>query len=408
MKKALIISAHYKPEPNFITTNIAESLAKNGFDVKVITAHPNYPFGRFYDSVKTIRPSVSIENQVKVWRIPFFPNHSKSIFKRAFSYISFAIIAALMAPFIVRTPNIVLVYQTPFTTALASLWFKFFRSSKLYYICCDLWPESFSASGVVKNSLMNRISLEYSRIINKQADFLICSTVGITQRYLRDGISSDQLAFVPVWTDGIPEESVLDFTVKKNSKSLVYAGNIGTAQGLDVLLEAAQLCLKDDIDIEFKVYGTGTEFERLSHQALTFPNVKFFGRVSPEEAFEAMATATAVLVHLNDTPLFRLTLPSKLAGAFASGGVVIAGLSGEGADVVRSSQCGLVFTPGNARELAESLRSVSRLDLNEYSALCLKSVRFYRSNFMKSQLIKYYVELAETGRTKGMSLQNNF
>lgn len=406
MDKILIISMHYRPEPNFITVDIAEELVRIGFDVKVITAHPNYPFGHFYDSVKSIWPSVSIENQVAVWRLPFFPDHSRSVIKRVLSYISFAIIAAILGPFLVRSPDIVLVYQTPFTTALTSLWYKFFRRSKLYYICCDLWPESFSASGVVHSSIINRIAYRYSRFINEQGDFLMCSTVGMTQRYLRDGIGSDRLAFVPAWTDGIPEEPALDVVLKKNAKSIVYAGNIGTAQGLDVLLEAAEICFDAGIEFEFKIYGTGTEFERLSRQAMTLPNVKFHGRVSPEEAFEAMAAATAVLVHLNDTPLFRLTLPSKLAGAFASGGIVIAGLMGEGADIVNSSQCGLVFKPGNAEELVEALRSVFQMEVKEYSDLCQKSLRFYKSHFMKSQLIKYYVELIETGYTKGMSLKN--
>ena len=255
----LIITAHYKPEPNFITADLAHQLQLRGHFVSVITAHPNYPYGRFYDSVTSIAPEKSIEDGVQVWRLPFFPDHSRSKLKRSFSYLSFTGIASIFSIFCARRPKVVFVYQTPFSSALASIWFKYVLKAKVYFICCDLWPESFSATGVVESGLIMKIAYKYSRWINRRADFIVCSTRGMVARYRNDNIAPEKLAYVPVWTDGIPTNPTASGVQKFRNRNLVYAGNIGSAQGLDILLEAGKVLQDEDIDFRIDVYGSGTE-----------------------------------------------------------------------------------------------------------------------------------------------------
>src|SRR5436305_1120071 len=95
--RILIITMYYLPEPNFITADVARALTAVG-DVTVITAHPNYPYGRFYPGTRFWRPTRSVENGVTVWRLPFVPDHSSSVLRRGFSYLSFALIAGVFAP----------------------------------------------------------------------------------------------------------------------------------------------------------------------------------------------------------------------------------------------------------------------------------------------------------------------
>ena len=115
-----------------------------------------------------------------------------------------------------------------------------------------------------------------------------------------------------------------------------------------------------------------------------------------------MNEATAVLIHLNDTPLFRMTLPSKLAGAFASGGLVLAGLQGEGAEVAINSGSAFVFHPEDAHALCKLIKDICNLSQYDYEQAVQRSIEFYNLNFNKEKLLKFYCELVESGYTKGI------
>ena len=129
----------------------------------------------------------------------------------------------------------------------------------------------------------------------------------------------------------------------------------------------------------------------------------FHGRVSPEEAFEAAKKATAVLIHLNSSPSFRMTLPSKLASAFAAGGIVFAGVEGEAEEWVRQSGAGFTFSPGNASQLVGLIKMIFQITETEYEQLTLRALDFYKVNYEKNRLLKFYEELLATNRTDGLS-----
>src|SRR5688500_4580045 len=116
--RLLVLSQHYRPEPNFICADVAESLS-DLFDVVVVTAHPNYPTGKFYPGTRFWTISRSVENGVTVWRIPMFPDHSLSQFRRGFSYLTFAVLSAVVALIVAPRPAAIWVYHGPFTTILA-------------------------------------------------------------------------------------------------------------------------------------------------------------------------------------------------------------------------------------------------------------------------------------------------
>ena len=100
-RRVLVLTQHYHPEPNFITADVAEALAAD-FDVTVVTAHPNYPEGRFYSGTRPWRPLRRVERGVTVWRVPMYPYHGRPQVKRCLSYSSFALVAAVWAPFVGR------------------------------------------------------------------------------------------------------------------------------------------------------------------------------------------------------------------------------------------------------------------------------------------------------------------
>lgn len=395
MRRVLLLSLHYRPEPNFITADVAARLAGEGFAVTVVTAHPNYPLGRFYDSVSSLYPEHSEEAGVSVWRLPFLPDHSRSKVRRSAAYGSFTLAAALFAPFAEPSPDLVWVYNAPFTTGAAALWFRYARGSKVAFICPDLWPESFEAAGVSPPRPILQLMYAYSRWINRRADLLVATTRGMLRRYEADGIPRSRLRFAPLWVDGTAsppreEETARDFRI-------LYAGNLGPAQALDVVLEGARLLLDSGVEVKIDFYGAGSEEARLAELAkkLGLTGVTFKGRVSQDEVFRAAAGAAAQIVHLTPSPFFSMTVPSKLASCLATGRPVLAGLAGEALEIAKESGGAIVFEAGNPHDFKRAVLELSAMSEAERAAMGARGRKYFEENLRPDALLSRYVEYSK-------------
>lgn len=392
--RILVLTMHYRPEPNFITADVAAALGGLG-SVTVVTAHPNYPFGRFYKGVRPWRPRASIENGVRVWRLPFIADHSVSTLRRGLSYLSFAIAAALVAPVVGGRPAVVWVYQSPFTTALAALWFRWVIRVPVVYTSADLWPESLGATAVLRPGRLMRALYAYSRWINRQADLIICSTRGTLDRYKRDGIPDERLAHVPVWVDGIPDAVDGNISPRESPRSIVYAGNLGPAQSLATLIRAAALIKREAPNITFDLYGAGASEDELRSLAteLEATNVRFHGRVDAPEAFRASAAALAQVVSLAKTPLFRMTVPSKLPFAIAAGAPLLYALEGEAAKIASESGLGIPFDSDDPSTLVDAVRRAAGLTQHDRETMQERADAYFRRSFARAALLERYLRL---------------
>lgn len=397
--RILVLSQHYRPEPNFIVSDVAEALARHA-EVTVVTAHPNYPTGRFYPGTRYWLLEKSTENGVTVWRVPFLPDHSTSKLRRMAAYLSFALVAGTVAPFVAPRPALVWVYQGPFTTMLAALWFKYVGRARVILTCADLWPESFVAAGVVRPGRLVRLAMRYRRAINRAADLIICSTRGTLERFAAEGIPRSRLCFVPVWVEGatrLPEPS--SGASSEGEATVVYAGNLGPAQQLDTVIRAAALLESDGDPFRFDFYGAGAEEENLRTLArdLGLQTVRFRGRVPPEEAVAASSHAFAQIVSLRRDPLFAMTLPSKVSACLAAGAPILYALEGEAAEIVEQSGGGVRFDPDAPASFVASVRELLRRDPGERTAMRQRLRGVYREKFDPQRLLDRYVEIVLSG-----------
>jgi colanic acid biosynthesis glycosyl transferase WcaI len=392
--RILVLSQHYRPEPNFIVTEVAEALAKTS-DVIVVTAHPNYPYGRFYSGHRFPRIEKSIENGVVVWRVPFFPDHSLSVVKRAFSYLSFAIVASILSPFVAGNPDTIWVYHGPFTTGLASLFFKFVRGSRLVITCADLWPESFTAAGVVQSSWVINVATMYNRAMNRAADHVICATRGTMRAFQEIGIPKERLSIIPVWIEGTRAAGKHQLRDAFGIQRIVYAGNLGPAQSLETVIRAAAILREEVPTLRFDIFGAGasdTSLRALAAQTGA-ANVTFHGRVASQEAFAASASSFAQIVCLQRSPLFRRTIPSKLFSAFAASAPILYGLEGEAADLAAQSGGGIAFVSNEPDTLVDAVRTLLSLPAEKRSHMRVQLNRFFSENFDPQQLLARYEKI---------------
>ncbi len=393
-KRFLVLTQYYHPEPNFITADVAEALAREA-DVTVVTAHPNYPRGEFYPGARYHRIQRSRVNGVTVWRVPMIPDHSLSPLRRALSYISFTVMAAIVSIAVAGRPDTVWVYQTPFTTGLAGLWFKLVLRTRLVFTCADLWPESFAAAGVVRSGLVMRVMAAYNRAINRAADLIICSTRGTMERFRADGVPADRLAVIPVWIGGVGELAARVGEPPAAPRRIVYAGNLGPAQKLDTLIEAAARLQQAAVPVEFDLYGSGSSEAELKALAerLGATNVRFHGRVALEEAFGASSSALAQIICLQPSALFRMTVPSKLFSAFAAGAPLLYGLEGDAAALAAESRGGIAFEASDPDTLVRAVAHLLELSPEERSGMRRNLRDFFATHFDPDLLEERYREL---------------
>jgi colanic acid biosynthesis glycosyl transferase WcaI len=388
--RVLVLSQYYRPEPNFITADVAEALSREA-DVTVLAGQPNYPTGEIYPGYEGTLPTRSVENGVTVWRLPHVVDRSTSRGRRALSYLSFVAGAALYAPVLARGAELIWVYHTPFTTALAALPARFLTRTRLVYTSADLWPESLRATDLVEEGPVLRALFAYSRWVVRRADEVICSTRGTLERYAADGYPRERLHYIPVWTDGV-SKGPPPSSDRALARAVVYTGNLGPAQGLDTAVRAAARLREEGCNVRFLFYGTGSEEGELRRLIadLGADNVELRGRVSPEEAFRASASALGQLVSLRRTPLFRMTLPSKLPTAMAAGSPILAGLDGEAREVALDSGGAFAFTSGDPESLCAEVRQLLALSEEQRSALRVRLRAYYQRHFVREVLLERY------------------
>jgi glycosyltransferase involved in cell wall biosynthesis len=147
------------------------------------------------------------------------------------------------------------------------------------------------------------------------------------------------------------------------------------------------------------VYGSGASDAALHALAASegATNVRFHGRVAPSEAFAVSTTAFAQLVCLQPSPLFRMTIPSKLAFAFAAGAPVLYGLEGEAAAIARDSGGAVAFDADDPASLARAVKTLLATSVTERDAMRVRLRNYYRAHFAKGELISRYVGLLGSG-----------
>ena len=163
---------------------------------------------------------------------------------------------------------------------------------------------------------------------------------------------------------------------------VLFAGNVGQAQGLYVILNAA-LLLKDNVPkIHFLVLGRGLKLDDLKRRAkeLNLDNVHFLPAVDMEKVGSFLGFADALLIHLNSDPLFEITIPGKTQAYMAVGKPIIMGVSGDASNLVSRADCGVCFEPEDSVALAEAAKGLMLLDSTNIQRLGKNAERFYDKN----------------------------
>jgi len=381
----LFISQWCYPEPDARIFNMACELVKKGHSVQILTGFPNYPGGKIYDGYKLSLNNREVLSGVEIIRVWLYPSHDNNSIRRIFNYLSYAISASIQGAILTRKVDLIYVYHPPATVFIPA-WIlgKIYRA-KIVYDIQDLWPDSISATNMLMSRKIFNLINYFQKWIYKRSSAIAVISEGFKKCLVNRGIPEEKVFVIKNWSIPIGEQELddseqFDF---ENKFVLMFAGNIGKAQGLKTVIDAAQILQKQNIeDILFVFVGTGTsKYEIMEYsESLYLKNVKFINRVVPEKIGSVLKKADVLLIHLINNPLFKITIPSKTQSYLMIGKPILAGIEGDAADIISSSGAGFIFTPEKPYDLVEKLLKMRSLSSFELNVMASAGKEYYNRN----------------------------
>lgn len=361
----MFLTQYFPPEvgaPQNRIFEFAKRLKKNGHDITVLTAMPNYPKGEIYDGYKGKKFLIEDMDGIRVIRTSIYATKSTSFLKRLMNYFSFTLSSVFKGPRGIDKKIDVIIVESP---PLFLGWSGYRLSKKLHakyvFNVSDLWPESAIKLGVLHNKLMIRLSVWLEEFSYRKADIVTGQTMGIVENISKRGF--DKKTYLV--TNGVDlslfgmDKVNKDF-IKENSlegKFVVgYAGIHGLAQGLQTIIKAADI-LKDYDDIRFVFIGEGPEKPELIEmkERLGLKNVLFLG-VQPKKNMPGIVSSfSCAVVPLKKLDLFKGALPSKMFETLASNVPIVLSIEGEAQRLIESADAGICVEPENEREISDAI-----------------------------------------------------
>lgn len=387
-----ILSQWYDPEPGpaSIPGVLARGLVAEGHTVRVVTGQPNYPVGRIYDGYRATRRTRTNIDGADVVRVPLFPSHDASMLRRVLNYGSFAVSGLVLGVRHLRRCDVVWVYNSP-PTVLLPMWFvRYVLRRPVVLHVMDLWPESLRATGFAPQGRLSgaayRLVDAVCRAMYRASSSVLFISPSVGEILEHRGVPAAKLAYVPVWTDETVFRAADDEigTVRRGKDgvlTLLYAGALGHAQGLDRLVRA--MGELRDVPVRLRVAGDGTERESLEALArdLGVSSVEFLGAVPKHDMPAVMRSADVHVISLLPTALGDVSLPSKLQATLAGAHPVLAIARGDLARVVAESHAGVVVDPEDEAGLVEAIASLADSADEALARMSRAAADYYEQQF---------------------------
>jgi len=372
----LILTQYYPPEtgaPQNRLSSLARHLKQLGADVAVLTAMPNYPAMQVHEDYKGKWFCKEELDGIPVYRSWIYARKATGIAVRLLNYFSFVFSSAVAGLFRMKKYDIIICESPPLFLGMSALLIKLFRRSKLVFNVSDLWPESAEKLNIVNNKMFLKAAYALEAWLYQRSALVSGQTQGIVKSiqsrfpktktfWLPNGIDSEKYNIEKadkIW------RQVHGFN--ENDFIVLYAGILGHAQALEVILKAADR-LRHEERIKFIIVGDGPQKDFLHHlkAELKLQHVFFFPNQPAANMPAIIYASNAAIIPLKNIPLFMGAIPSKIFENLAFSRPILLGVDGEARELfIEQGKCGLFFTPDDDTALANGT-----LQLSKDSQLC--------------------------------------
>lgn len=381
--KILILSQYFYPETFSINT-VATELKNSGFDVTVLTGYPNYPMGEIFDGYGfDILYETNIDG-VNVVRVKARPRKTGKV-NLALCYYSFFSKTYKWLKKHYKEYDLIYCFEvSPITACLPATKLKKKRGMPYVINVQDMWPECFECVMNVHSPLIIKPLRKLSDYIYKNADKLLCSSKSFCEEFKRRKIAEDKLVFWPQFANdyGVSNETVEEY---KTPYRFVFAGNIGKAQGLDLVLDTAKITI-DNKEIGYYLIGDGTSLQHLKERVEKeeLSNVYFLPRKPEREIPRYLSSATCGILILEENILSKIVLPQKMQMYMACKLPILCVMNGEAKKITEEAGAGY-YVEADANKISEKIFEIINDENREEKGNNAR--KYFEENFNKDKLI---------------------
>ncbi len=398
----LIISQYFYPE-SFRINDIATEWIKRGHKVTVLTGIPNYPQGEFYEGYSKTEKRNETWNGIEIIRLPIEPRKTGSL-NLIKNYLSFVIEGRKWVSKNDVKADVVFTFEvSPMTQALVGVWYA--KKQKVPHILyvTDLWPENVEIITGIHNKLfLGAIQMMVDYIYKGSAHILTCSNSFI-EAISKRMVPTHKIEFWPQYAEDFykPVDRVSESEIPNDGRlNLVFAGNIGYAQGLGILPKAAKKLKEEKVDVRFVVIGDGRYLPILKESVKNLQVEDFFSFIERKPALEIpayLAAADALLITLLKSEVFSITIPAKTQSCLACGKPIFVSADGEVQNIIKLANAGFVSDAEDVDGFVKNIKLFSTLDKEKKSILGKNAINYSRENFDKEKLMKRMDEILQGG-----------
>lgn len=397
----LVVSQYFYPE-TFRINDMASEWVKRGYKVTVLTGIPNYPMGKFFEGYGLTHRRRETWNGIDIIRIPLIPRGSSSnklvnSLGMAANYFSFA-----ASGWIWKTVNDVkadIVFScevSPMTQALVGVWYAKKHDIPHFLYVQDLWPENVETVAGIKSRAVIYPIDRMTDYIYRNTDQIFTTSKPFVDAIVnrKAKVDKEKVHYWPQYAEEFYRPlnaevvrreadamSPVHLIPDDGAFYIAFTGNIGTAQGLDILPQVAER-LKDiraERPVRFVIVGDGRYQETLEEE-IRRRKVKDSFIMIPRQRAEVipklLACCDAAFLSFSNMELWEKTIPAKLQSYMACGMPIIAAARGETEKVIKEAGCGVCVPIGDVDGMAKSITDLMFSDLKFWG----ENSRIYAQN----------------------------
>ena len=393
--RILIVSQYFWPE-NFRINDLTLALRERGHEVTVLTGVPNYPAGRLFEGYRWWRNRHDNLEGIPVYRVPLFLRRKGRGWQLALNFLSFAFYGCLLGPWLLRRQafDAIFVYEpSPVTVGIPAILLRRLKKAPMVFWIQDLWPDTLFATGAIRSPSVLAIIGRLVKWIYRNCDMILVQSKGFIEPANKAGAARERIVYFPNWSEDLyrplrlPPDAPERDEVPGEGFVVMFAGNLGVAQSLETILNAAEILRQESV---FWVFlGDGRQYPWMQEQIATrgLDRVRLLGR-RPLEAMPAyFSLADALLVTLRPDPVMMATIPGKVQSYMACARPILGALDGEGARVIRESGAGLTVASGDAQGLATAVLHMKGMSQAERQGMGDAAAAYYHRNFDRERLL---------------------
>jgi len=369
--RILFLTMYYKPDnaaTGILMAELAEELALQGHDVRVVTSMPHYSTNSIWPEYKGKLWMRERQGKIPIHRVwSYVPVNKDKLLPRFFSYLSFTLLSAF-AGLLMPRPDVIITPSPspPLTNGVSAYLLGKLRGIPFISNIQDIYPDVAIRMGVMKNPIVIAAYKKLERFVYAHSHAVTVISEGFRTNLEAKGVPADKISVIPNFIDDdfvLPHPRRNPFSAEQGWDDkfvALFAGNVGMSQGLDTVLEAAAL-LQDIPDLLFAIVGNGASKPALIAQVekLGLHNVQFLPYQPYDKVPVLYSSADLGLIPLR-RGFTNDSVPSKLFTIMGVARPLIAAVDAhsETAQVVTEARCGLCVEPEDPHALAEAIRTL--------------------------------------------------